>query len=104
LRWIPIADEARPTAGPSQRTQPRERIESERSRAATLSSIAVSLSRRDQMAAANEKDGPAGAGNRIMPNSRSVEAERRHAPVGRSFRRSARTPVTASANKRDAAA
>jgi len=94
---VPVAGHERPATGAS--------IGTERSRAAAVASMMVSMNRRERLVASGEGgDWVARHDRHLAPVSARPETGRHSAPVGRSFRRQARARVSASANRRDSSA
>ena len=107
LRAFPLLAEQRadPKAAPVLATgTSRETIESERSRAAAIASVLVSMNRRERGEFAGVQRGTPGAPTRIPSLSPSNDFAHVPVPVGRSFTRRPSSRVSALSTKRDAGA
>jgi type IV secretion system protein VirB6 len=81
-----------------------ENAESERSRAAAVANVLVTMSRRDRLEPALLTSTAAGPPGRIPSVASSAEPDRIATPVGRSFTRRLNSRVSAGASRRDAGA
>ena len=107
LRILPVSIEERrqasATMGPASAAAPLEIAQTERSRAAAVASLLVSMNRRERTeaasmlsaASARSAGGPSSTSNLLSPSS---------VPVGRSFTRRPHARLSATAAKRDAGA
>jgi type IV secretion system protein VirB6 len=103
LRLMPVALETgRATASVREPLASNQRMDGERSRAAAVAGVLVSMNRRERIAGeSGEGERSTGTGHRSISTSLRSDSERQSPPVGRSFRRQARTRVSASADRRD---